>query len=100
MTTNYARKSGDKTRREVRFLRGLQRTALVHLSEITSANIDSPARGPRWKTFRLRPEIADVIEALQDRFAANRSVTLTPSEVIAAVLAEALPIITAKEEFN
>ena len=100
MTTTYARKSGDKTRRDVRFLRSLQRTLAVHLPEITSAPIERPVRGPRWKTFRLRPEIADVIEALQARFAANRSLTLTPSEVIAAVLTEALPIITAKEEFR
>ena len=100
MTTTYARKSGDKTRRDVRFLRDLQRTLSVHLPETASATIDRPARGPRWKTFRLRPEIADVIEALQDRFAANRSVTLTPSEVIAAALTEALPIITPKEEFH
>lgn len=100
MTTTYARKGGDKTRRDVRFLRHLQRTLAVHLPETTSTHIERPARGPRWKTFRLRPEIADVIEALQDRFAASRSVTLTPSEVIAAALAEALPIITAREEFR
>jgi hypothetical protein len=100
MTTTYARNSGDKTCRDVRFLRDLKRTTSAHLPETASAIIERPARGSRWKTFRLRPEIADVIEALQDRFAASRSVALTPSEVIAAALTEALPIITAREEFR
>jgi hypothetical protein len=100
VTTIYARNGNDKTRRDVRFLRSLQRTTSAHLPETASATIERPARGLRWKTFRLRPEIADVIEALQDRFAASRSVVLTPSEVIAAALTEALPIITAREEFR
>lgn len=100
MTTTYARKSGDKTRRDVRFLGSLQRIASVHLPETRSATIDRPARFPRWKTFRLRPELAEVIAALQARFAASRALTLTPSEVIAAALTEALPIITVREEFR
>ena len=100
MTTTYARKIGDKTRRDVRFLRSLKHTASVHLPETQAVPLDRPFRGSRWKTFRLRPEIADVIEALQDRFATSRSINLTPSEVIAAALTQALPIITAKEEFR
>jgi len=100
MTTTYARKNSDKTRRDVRFLRSLKHTASVHLPETQAVPLDRPFRGSRWKTFRLRPEIADVIEALQERFAASRSVNLTPSEVIATALTHALPIITTSEEFR
>lgn len=98
MTMTYARKATDKTARELRFLRTFKRTLATHLPE--TSNPLYPV-APNFRTYRLRPEIVAMIDALRDRYAARKGgLMLTHSEVLAAALSEALPIITAKEEFR
>jgi hypothetical protein len=97
-TLTFARKATDQTRRDLRFIRDLQRTVAVHLHEITRAAPDvAPPKAAQWRTLRVRPEIIAVIEGLQQRYAATTGRDLTTSEIIAAALAEALPIMTSRE---
>ena len=89
----------DRGRRRLRFVPALARTIAVHLPETVQA---LPSRSPRWLTFRLRPEIAAAVEALQARYAGNHEggPELTASETLAAVLTEGLPIIASRPEFR
>jgi hypothetical protein len=84
--------------REVRFLRPFKATLAAYLPETSSPLFPMPSR---WHTYRLRPEAAQAIEAMQVRYQETHggTVKLTPSEVIAAALIEALPIMTAKPDF-
>ena len=92
----YVRKNGDKPRRQFRFLTTLTRVVSDFLPR--SALITKrPPKGSLSKVVRLRPEVADVLEVLIERYEANNGVRLTTAEVIAAALVEAVPRLTAKE---
>ena len=98
--TAFARRDKDKTRRELRFFGNLRRTLGVHLPEVLQGySPEATGRAAQWRTVRVRPEIITAIEALQERYSAQqkgkREVSI--SEVLAAVLNEALPILTGRE---
>jgi hypothetical protein len=98
-TTAFARCDKDKTRRELRFLGTLRRTLSVYLPEVLQGcSPESSGRAIRWRTVRVRPEIIAAIEALQERYAAQHDgkQEVSTSEVLAAALNEALPILTSR----
>lgn len=99
MPKTFARKTEDGTRRDASFLKTLSKVSSEHLPELQKPPFGAPPRPANWKTFRLRPEIADIITTLQARYAANSraGVMLTPSEIIAAALVEAMPRLTAHQ---
>lgn len=96
----FARSNKDKTRRELRFFGTLRRTLGVYLPELLQGcPLESTGRAAKWRTVRVRPEIIAAIEALQERFTAqhNGKREVSTSEVLAAALSEALPILTSRE---
>lgn len=98
--TAFARRDKDKTRRELRFLGTLRRTISVYLPELLQGcPVESAGRAAQWRTVRVRPEIIAAVEALQERYAAQHSGNreVSASEVLAAALGEALPILTSRE---
>jgi len=99
-TTAFARRDTDKTRRDLRFLGNLRRTLAVYLPELLQGGpAEAPVKSAQWRTVRVRPEIIAAIEALQERFTAqhNGKREVTTSEVLAAALSEALPILTSRD---
>jgi hypothetical protein len=98
--TAYGRWDKDKNRRQLRFLGNLRRTLSVYLPELQQGcPVDATGRAAGWRTIRVRPEIMAAIEALQTRYTSQRNgkLEVPTSEVLAAALSEALPIITSKE---
>lgn len=98
--TAFARTGQDKTRRDLRFFGNLRRTLAVYLPELLQGGpAEAPVKSAQWRTVRVRPEIIAAIEALQERFTTqhNGKRGVTTSEVLAAALSEALPILTSRE---
>lgn len=98
--TAFARRDKDKTRRELRFLAALRRTLGVYLPEVLQGcPVESTGRAAQWRTVRVRPEIIAAIEALQERYTAQHSGKreVSTSEVLAAALIEALPLLTDRD---
>jgi hypothetical protein len=99
-TTAFARHGKDKSRRELRFFGSLRRNLAAYLPELLlGCTPEATGRAAEWRTVRVRPEIIAAIEALQERYTAlhmgKREVSI--SEVLAAALNEALPILTSRE---
>ncbi|WP_135448794.1 hypothetical protein [Tabrizicola caldifontis] len=97
--TAFARRDKDKTRRELQFMGTLRRTLAVYLPELLrGCPVESTGRAAQWRTVRVRPEIIAAIEALQERYAAQHDGKreVSTSEVLAAALIEALPILTSR----
>lgn len=86
MRSRFVRRKGDEPQREFRFLRQLERIAASYLPKKTLG------RNHKSLPVRLRPELLDVIDALRDQYEVNEKVRLTPAEVIAAALEEAVQI--------
>jgi hypothetical protein len=100
ITTAFARRGKDKTRRELHFLGTLRRTLAVYLPELLQGcPPESARRVAKWRTVRVRPEIIAAIEGLQKRYTAQHSGKreVSTSEVLAAALSDALPILTSRE---
>lgn len=98
--TAFARRDKDKTRRELRHLGTLRRALAVYLPELLQGcSPEATGRAAQWRTVRVRPEIIAAIEGLQERYSAQHSgkQEVSISEVLAAVLNEALPILTSQE---
>ncbi|MFN3723674.1 MAG: hypothetical protein ACK4VZ_11560 [Paracoccaceae bacterium] len=96
-STAFARHADDKSHRGLRFLKSLERSHMVYLHDFPVVPVARPGRSIVWRTHRLRPQITAAIDALQERYAAQNGVDLTTSEIIAALLIEALPIVTARD---
>ena len=99
-TTSFARRDADKTRRDLRFLRTLRSTLVDYLPELLQGcPPDSTRKADQWRTVRVRPEVIAAIEGLQERYTAQHSGNreVSTSEVLAAALIEALPILTSRE---
>ncbi|MES2550629.1 MAG: hypothetical protein V4630_13175, partial [Pseudomonadota bacterium] len=74
ITSAFARRGKDKTRRELRFLGTLRRTLAVYLPELLQGCAPEAAkRAVQWRTVRVRPEIIATIEGLQKRYTAQHS---------------------------
>ncbi len=97
MNKAFVRKTGDQPRRLFRFLGPLARAIADYLPEAGPMFPGMPVRDSKSKTIRLRPEVANVIETLIDRYAANQGIRLTHAEVITMALAEAVPRLTARD---
>lgn len=91
MRSPFVRRKGDEPQRLFRFLSRLDKAARDYLAKKT------PGRNHKSKGVRLRPELWDVIDTLCDRYEANKGVRLSPAEVIAAALQEAMSGLTAKD---
>lgn len=101
MSTLYARKTTDKSPRNLRFMRTFKTTCAVYLPETVKPAATAAPAPNTFRTYRMRPDIVAALDALRDRYAERHGgVMLTYSEVLAAALSEALPIVTCKPEFR
>ena len=100
MTLQYARRVTDKVPRRTHFLSALPSLLRACLPESKDIAQLSAVQSSTFKTTRLRPEIWVMIEVLKARFKATRKVDLTVSEIVAAVMIEGLPSLTAKGDFG
>lgn len=99
MTLQFARRATDKVPRRTHFLSALPSLHRACLPESKDIAHLSAVQSSTFKTTRLRPEIWVMIEVLKARFKATRKVDLTVSEIVAAVMIEGLPSLTAKGDF-
>ena len=100
MPPQFARRVPDKVPRRTHFLSALPSLHRAYLPESLDIAHLSAVQSSTFKTTRLRPEIWAIIEALKARFKATRKVDLTVSEIVAAVMIEGLPSLTAKGDFG
>ena len=102
MPNTYVRKPDGGIRPTVDYLSNLSRVTSKHLPELQVFPLALPQRKPDWKTFRLRPEVTQVISTMQNRYAANSATgtILTVSEIVAAALVEAMPALCTTGRFK
>jgi len=89
----FARKADSKSPRDLRLIRDLLATHAAHLHDHLSDPASATPKPDPWTTQRLRPEVMAAVTALKARYAATHGTALTTSEVIAAALVVALPIL-------
>lgn len=93
-TARFARNPDSKAPRGLRFIRELEETHAAHLHDHLKAPAFTAPKADPWTTQRLRPEVMATVAALKARYAKTHGTTLTASEVIAAALTLAMPILT------
>ena len=99
MPKPFIRKPQGGIRPPAAFLKNLSPVIATYLPEAERPPFTRPYKSTEWKTYRLRPELVEIITLLQARYAAHSpaNTILTPSEIIAAAFIEAVPRLTAQK---
>ncbi|TGN53775.1 hypothetical protein E4L95_15870 [Paracoccus liaowanqingii] len=74
------------------FISDLRELSERHLPE----TVGKTRSGDGWSTTRMRPEVANVIDALAQRHVEGTGREITKSEIIAAALNLSLPVLAAR----
>lgn len=82
------RTTGDR----LMFIADLRELSAHHLPE----TVGMTRLGDQWGMARLRPEVANVIDALAQRHAQSTGKAITKSEIMAAALNLSLPVLAAR----
>lgn len=82
------RTTGDR----LMFIADLRELSAHHLPE----TVGLTRSGDQWGMARLRPEVANVIDALAARHSTNTGKQVTKSEIVAAALNLSLPVLAAR----
>ena len=73
---------------------------IADLRELSARHLPETVRvtrsGDQWGMARLRPEVANVIDALAQRHAQSTGKEITKSEIMAAALNLSLPVLAAR----
>ena len=96
MPVKFARRTTSRKPRRLLFLPELEPLLDAHLTEHSTAGLPGLS-DTRWKTVRLRPEVDTIVAALTARYRATFGVDLSVSEVLAAALILALPVMTSRQ---
>lgn len=91
--------NADKSIRTVKFMDTLVNYSQRLMPDVKIIPMDAPSK--EWKTTRLRPQLIQIIETMQERYEAQTGIRLSTSEVIAAVFSYGLHSTIRQEEgFN
>lgn len=77
----------------LKFIADLRQLTARHLPEAATIT----RKGDLWGMARLRPEVALVIDALAQRHVEGTGKPLTKSEIMAAALVMALPVLATRQ---
>ncbi|WP_234853384.1 hypothetical protein [Paracoccus everestensis] len=77
---------------DLMFISDLRQLTTRHLPETVGATRESD----QWSMARLRPEVANVIDALAQRHVEGTGRQITKSEIMAAALNLSLPVLAAR----
>ncbi|WP_103173673.1 hypothetical protein [Paracoccus sp. SY] len=77
---------------DLMFISDLRQLTARHLPETVGVT----RKGDQWSMARLRPEVANVIDALAQRHVEGTGKQITKSEILAAALNLSLPVLAAR----